>query len=101
MPARLPRKVCDNYELNFLSRGEKGFYRYILGSVFLTPREEGVHPGVELLQRAEAFFSLHRSSEEENETYFLIGKILRRAAHRLHRALDINQQDPRFLRIIK
>jgi hypothetical protein len=99
MPVRIPRKVRDDYELNFLSRGEKGFYRYVLGSAFIGPREEGVHPGVKLLQRAETFFSLYRTSENEN--YFIIGKILRRAAHRLHRALDVNQQDPRFLRIVK
>jgi len=98
MPVRklLSRDLCDNYELKLLAKGDEGFYKYVLGSAFNT-KADYEHPDVVLLDAAESFFAIFRQTGNDN--YFTIGRIMRRAAHRLHRTLG-KQADNRFLRII-
>ncbi len=92
----LPRDLCDTYELKLLAKGDDGFYKYILGSAF-NSRVDHEHPDVTLLSVSESFFSLFRQTGNDN--YFTIGRIMRRAAHRLHRTLG-HPTDDRFLHIV-
>ena len=92
----LPRDLCDTYELKLLAKGDEGFYKYVLGSAF-NSKAEHAYPDVKLLNVSESFFALFRQTGNEN--YFTIGRIMRRAAHRLHRTLG-EQTDERFLHMI-
>lgn len=92
----LPRDLCDTYELKLLAKGDEGFYKYVLGSAF-NSKMDHERPDVKLLSVSDSFFSLYRRTGNEN--YFTIGRIMRRAAHRLHRVLG-KQTDDRFLHIV-
>lgn len=93
----LPRDLCDTYELKLLAKGDEGFYKYVLGTAF-NSRVDHQNPHVKLLSISESFFSLFRQTGNEN--YFTIGRIMRRAAHRLHRLLGDTPADKRFLHIV-
>lgn len=94
-------KIIEFYEKSFKSLGAIKFYNKILGDGVLE-RNNCDYPEIELLNRAEDFFSLARRTGNDN--YFCIGKILRKAAHRLYRdGQRRNSEYPvntRFLRII-
>lgn len=98
---RLAEKLKSDYENLLIRKGEEYFYRYAVGSGFMD-RVDYQYPEMLMLEKAEAFFSLFRQSGNEN--YFTIGRILRRAAHRLYRnrirsgELEFNS---RFLNIVK
>lgn len=94
--ARIPKKLADSYELTFLAKGEKGFYKHILGITHINSDEL---KELALLDQSEAFFAMARSTGNDN--YFTIGTILRRAAHRLYRVYNKGGQNSRFLRMIK
>jgi len=79
---RLAEKLKTEYENLLVSKGEEYFYRYAVGSGFMD-KVTYEHPEILMLDKAEAFFTLFRQTGHEN--YFTIGKILRRAAHRLYR----------------
>ena len=97
----LAEKLKKEYEKLLLNKGEEYFYRYAVGSGFMDRVNYG-YPEVLMLDKAEAFFTLFRQTGHNN--YFIIGKILRRAAHRLYRnriksgELELNA---RFLNIVK
>jgi hypothetical protein len=100
---RLNQRVCKQYENLFGKVGEEKFYRQILGNGFISRTSLEHHPEVLMLDHSEAFFSLYRRTGDER--HFTIGKILRRAAHRLYgqfkRTIDGYPTNTRFLRIVK
>lgn len=84
--------------------GEDGLYRKSIGRGVLRFAKYNIsHPEEELLDLAEAFFIANRRGE--HESYFIIGRILRRAAHTLYRLFlkekRISQINPRFLNVIR
>ena len=99
---RVTKKVREDYERLLKNQGEDKLYRIVLGRGF-NDKTQFDYPELVLLDRADAFFSLYRSTG--NEDYFTIGKILRRAAHKLYRELHrINKNHPinaRFLNMLK
>jgi len=99
---RVPKRALEDYERCLKSKGEQGLYNSVVGQGF-NDRVTIANPELILLNRSEAFFSLYRSSG--NEDYFTIGRILRKAAHRLYRQFRrMDEERPvngRFLYIIK
>lgn len=99
---KVTRRTREEYERLLSSRGEAGFYRYILGRGVIE-RVDYAFPEVLLLDRAEAFFAMARSTG--NVQYFVIGRLLRKAAHRLYyNSRKSNIEHPinrRFLNIVK
>jgi hypothetical protein len=97
---RISNKIVDEYE-SFLKReGSARFYSYVLGT-----GSSGKHdyrsPDVMLLNQSDSFFSLFRSTG--NQHYFMIGVLLRKAAHKLYRDLYSKgniPQNRRFLQIV-
>lgn len=82
-------------------KGQEGLFRYVIGRSALEKRIDYLPEGL-LLDRADAFFSLARTTN--NEKFFLIGKILRRAAHIIYRAQHKTKghaYNSRFLNLIK
>lgn len=72
-------KTC----IEFLSKsGEEGLYKYLKSIAFSKNLE---HPELEIefIDTSDDFFSLYRSTGEED--YFIIGKILRRVGHAVYR----------------
>lgn len=82
-------------------KGEEGLYRYVVGSGIIRATEIK-SPEIELLDLSDSFFCLYRSSGKDE--HFIIGKVLRRAAHRLYRQfLKINkdkQINSKFLNMV-
>ena len=99
---RVTKRIQEEYEKLLRDVGEGGFYDHILGTAVLA-RKHYDHPENTMMEQGEAFFCLFRTTGNEN--FFTIGKILRRAAHKLYR--DSRNKDAdypankRFLDIIK
>jgi len=76
-------------------------YQYIISNGFMNYSDVR-HPELDLLSAAEGFFELYRRSEKEE--FYIIGRILRRAAHKLYRLylkMDPNRRiNERFLNLI-
>lgn len=103
-PLQLSEKLQEEYLKKLLSRGESGLYSYIVGSVLhkWASGSSVKNPDVEILDLAEAFFSVSRATG--NKDFFVLGKVLRRAAHKICRsikAIDKKKQiNPKFLRVV-
>ena len=99
---RVTNRVRDEYEQILLKQGEEKVYRHALGSGAINV-ENHQFPEIVILNQAEAFFSLYRQTGNQN--YFIIGKALRRAAHKLYRQLIKSYEDypvnMRFLNVIR
>lgn len=97
----VPEKVQEKYSL-LLRKGDEKLYRHIIGYGVLN-RARHDFPEIVYLNQSEAFFALFRQTG--NEKLFIIGKILRRAAHRLHRhyqrSYDDRVKDARFLGLVE
>jgi hypothetical protein len=95
-------KTAEIYVNVLKQKGEVGLYRYIVaaGVKRLIIIE---NPEIEILDISEGFFALYRRTGED--TYFIIGKIIRKAAHTLYRQfLRMNTSkipNRRFLQAIK
>lgn len=95
------KKVATLYEDTLKKLGERKFFERVVGDCILE-RASVDFPEINMLDRSEGFFTLARRTGNQN--YFIIGKILRRAAHRLYR--DGKKRDSsypvnkRFLAII-
>lgn len=76
------KKLATAYEENLKKLGEYKFYNHVIGDCVLE-RASSDFPEIGMLDRAEGFFCLARKTGNNN--YFIIGKTLRRAAHRLYR----------------
>ncbi len=101
MVPKLKKEISDRYLEILKNKGEDGLYRHIIGTgVMRSVRVP--NPEVEILDMSDSFFSLFRSTGIDD--YFIIGKILRRAAHKLYRQfLRINKEKPRsgrFLNVV-
>jgi hypothetical protein len=99
---RITGTIRHNYETLLKNIGEVKFYRRVLGSGVIAAHEMD-HPEIMMLDQAEDFFSLYRQTGNNN--YFTIGKILRRASHKLYREFARKGGDfprnARFLNIVK
>ena len=100
---RITGRIKQDYETLLTSTGEGRFYKHVLGSAVIAKYESG-HPEIVMLDQAEDFFALYRRTGNEN--YFTIGRLLRRASHRLYR--EFNREDDkdfpvnrRFLNVVK
>ena len=79
---RVTKRIRDDYEVLLKDAGEARFFNH----AFLTgisARKHFEYPENMMLDQSEAFFALFRTSGNQN--YFMIGKILRRAAHKIYR----------------
>ncbi len=99
---KVTTRTCEEYESILRSRGEAGLYKYALGLGVIN-RVDYAFTEVMLLDKSDAFFSLARGTGNDN--YFVIGRVLRKAAHRLYRyAHKDNEEHPvngRFLNLVK
>ena len=88
---RVTKRVREEYETLLGNVGETKFYTHILGTGVLS-RKHFEYPECMMLEQSEAFFALFRTTGNSN--YFTIGKILRRAAHKLYR--DSRRNNPEY-----
>lgn len=99
---RVTSRIRNEYEQILLNEGEEKVYRHALGNGAINIDKQPF-PEITILNQSEAFFSLYRQTG--NDSYFAIGKALRRAAHKLYRQLIKSYEDypvnRRFLSIIK
>jgi len=98
----LRAEVSQNYLQLLKTKGEEGLYRYIVGNGVMRSIKVR-NPEIEILNLSESFFSLFRSTG--NEDFFVIGRALRRAANKLYRQfLRINKEKEvnlRFLNVVR
>ena len=98
---KVKQDISDRYASILKAKGEDGLYRHVIGTGIMRSIKVQ-HPDIEVLNMSEAFFTLFRRTGDE--TYFIIGKVLRRAAHALYRQfLRLNKDKPkndRFLNIV-
>lgn len=88
-----------NYYLELLkSSGEEGLYRKSLGVGIIRFANQTKSPEIEYLDLSDAFFTLNRRNDQEE--YFIIGKVLRRTAHTLYRQLK-QPSNKRFLNVVR
>ena len=101
MPSILPKNKPDEYIQLFNKKGEIGLYKWAVGEGIIS-LNTCKSPDSMFLDLSEYFFSLSRSTG--NKKFFIIGKVFRKAAHKLYRtlfALKSDQQiNSRFLHII-
>jgi hypothetical protein len=101
MGLKLKRDVSERYVVLLNNKGEDGLYRHVVGTGVMRSVKVP-NPDLEILDMSEAFFTLFRRNGDE--AYFIIGKVLRRAAHALYRQfLRINkekQKSERFLNVV-
>ena len=99
---KLTKQAQEEYESRLRKSGEDGLYKYVIGQAILKSGEI-THPEILILDHADAFFAAFRRTGNDN--LFTIGRILRRAAHRLYRELhrlhDNYPNNQRFLRLVK
>lgn len=88
---RVTKRIREEYESLLHNSGEDKFYRHVFGTGILARRHFD-RPENMMLDQSEAFFALFRNTGNNN--YFIIGKILRRVAHRLYR--DIRRSIPEY-----
>jgi len=99
---KLSDKELKAYHGMLVELGEEDFYAKLIAQGVKRFANKVVYPEVDLLDISEAFFIANR--RDEDEIVFSIGKIFRRAAHKLHRELskirEVNH-NPRFISAIK
>ena len=99
---RISEVQVKTYLEMLLEHGEDGLYRKAVGSGIIRYASDIKNPEIELLDLAEAFFTLYRRTGDE--LHFTIGKVLRRAAHTLYRKLqkDYSKEiNVRFLNVVR
>jgi hypothetical protein len=76
------KRIQEQYSAMLIQVGENSFLNHVF--------QEGVlaknfyeHPEITMLEQSESFFALFRTTGDAK--YFTIGKLLRRAAHKLYR----------------
>lgn len=79
---KISRNIKKEYENLLEKHGESNFLERIF-SAAKNSKGKFKNPENILLSQAEGFFSLYR--ETNNENHFIIGRALRRAAHKLYR----------------
>ena len=93
--------IVSLYEATFSMNADK-LRRYILADGIARKSAGQLTPDIMYLDWSEGFFSLYRTTGNGN--YFEIGKLVRKCAHRLHRAfIGMDEAHPlstRFLREI-
>lgn len=82
MLMRVTKRIREEYETLLKDVGEEKFFKHILRTGVLA-RKHLDYPEDMMLDQAEAFFVLFRTTGNSN--LFIIGKVLRRAAHRIYR----------------
>ena len=100
-----PKKISDTLASEYIELlqkvGEEGLYKRTLGVLDAGSKIE--NPDLEVLEFSEAFFSKYRATGEE--AYFIIGKILRKAAHKIYRQLlekdKAKKINTKFLNLVK
>jgi hypothetical protein len=94
--------VVEKYANLLKTSGENGIFRHAVAEAVIRSIHT-VNPELEILDAAESFFTLYRRTGEEN--YFTIGRVLRRAAHKVYREfLRMNNKktiNMRFLNMVK
>jgi hypothetical protein len=102
MPLKVTKRIQEEYSGLLKDVGEDRFFNHVFGNG-VSARKHYEHPEIVMLEQSESFFSLFRTTGDGN--YFVIGKILRRAAHKLYRdGRKKNQEYPinkKFLQLIK
>lgn len=99
---RISKKLQNDYEILLKKDGADKVYRHALGTAIINLTRYD-HPENMLLDQAEGFFSLFRQTG--NDAYFIIGKCLRKAAHKIyreqHRKHNPYPLNKRFLNLLK
>lgn len=100
---RLGNKIKNDYENILIKKGEDYFYKYSVGTGYLD-RTNFKYPELNMLDRSDAFFILFRQTGNKN--YSIIGRVLRKAAHKLYRNRirsngEIYASCNRFIRLVK
>jgi hypothetical protein len=88
---RVTIRIRDEYEKLLKDVGEIKFFKHILGTGNIARRHFD-YPEIMMLDQSEAFFALFRTTGNNN--YFTIGRLLRRAAHKLYR--DSKKKVPNY-----
>lgn len=97
MPKTLSENQIQSY-LELLNKyGESGLFKRVIGAGVIR-FTDNKHVELELLDMSESFFAAFRRIGDDK--LFVIGKILRRAAHVLYRKLQ-NEANSRFLTLIR
>jgi hypothetical protein len=99
---KITRRIREEYETLLKKIGERRFFKHVLNYGHLA-KKHVKHPENIMLDHSDAFFALFRSTG--NVSYFMIGKILRRAAHKLYRHSREKDKDypinTKFLDIVR
>ena len=82
MLMRVTKRIREEYETLLKDVGAEKFFKHILRTGVLA-RKHLEYPEEMMLDQSEAFFALFRTTGNRN--YFVIGRILRRAAHCIYR----------------
>lgn len=91
MVKKISDKVRETH-IKLLNRlGEQGLYERSVGAGMIQSTKIK-HPEVTILNLSESFYSLYRSTGDES--YAVISKVLRKAAHTIHRQLKKQGADP-------
>lgn len=95
--SRLTDSIKNKYIKLLKKTGEKEMFNKCVGQAFIQAANTK-NIDIELLNLSEDFYLLFR--HENLEEYAIISKILRRTAHLVHRKLNSNKLNDRFLRAI-
>jgi hypothetical protein len=96
------QRIRDEYENLLKNVGEMKFFIHMF-TTGISARKHFNNSENIMLEQSESFFSVFRSTGNEN--YFIIGKILRRVAHKLYRDNKKKNKNystnKQFLQIVK
>jgi hypothetical protein len=99
---QLDQEVVDNYVEYFHKKGEDALCKYIVG-LGLRRGLKVPNPDLEILYIADSFFALYRSTGKE--VYFDMGRVFRRAAHKIYRIFLKTDKDKevnaKFLNMVR
>jgi hypothetical protein len=88
---RVTKRIREEYEALLKDVGEAKFFSHVVVTGVLA-RTHFEYPENMMLDQAEAFFILYRTTG--NRSYFTIGRLLRRAAHKIYR--DSKRKNPDY-----
>ena len=100
MAKNITDKHITEYKNILDKKGEDGFYRHVV-AVGIKQSITIKNPENDLIQLSEAFFLLNRQTGEN--LYHTLGKLLRRAAHKLYRQFNKEETtkiSKKFLRAV-
>lgn len=99
---KISKKTIEECVKVFSNRGDTGLYKWAVGNAIISI-QHNKYPESDLLNYSNHFFSLARGNGDDS--YFIIGRVLRRAAHKVYRALlPIHEDRPinaKFLNLLK